>query len=155
MHPVRPGPHGPARSAPVRRKGRGPREAAMPGSPAKDSTAALTRWLKDQHAAVCACERQALDALHERKDESAYRKGMLDKARMLAALEREAEDLVKALPEEIRDRVRADLSSFSAGARMSITLDSVFYMSALLYPDDHKPGDPDNLQLLIASLEQP
>jgi hypothetical protein len=41
---------------------------------------------------------------------------------------------------------------FSKNAQTALRLDSVFYMSALLYPGDHQKGEPDNLEKLIASL---
>ena len=36
----------------------------------------------------------------------------------------------------------------------SLDIGSVFYMSALLYPDDHKPGEPNALESWLAELER-
>ena len=44
------------------------------------------------------------------------------------------------------------LNGFSLNASNSLRIGSVFYMSALLYPDEHKPGAPNNLEFLPAEV---
>ena len=70
-------------------------------------------------------------------------------AESLAALAEDAKPLLAPLPGELRFNLALALENFAAGARTALRLNSVFYMSALLYPDDHKSGDPDNLTLCI------
>ena len=72
----------------------------------------------------------------------------------LRVLCEEAKPLLEPLPGETRFNYALALESFSASARLSLRLNSVFYMSALLYPDDHKPGQPDNLTLCIDRMEK-
>ena len=75
---------------------------------------------------------------------------MKEKATLLAGMDREAVELVAGVEDAVlRDAVTHALHRFSNSARNSLRIGSVFYMSALLYPDDHKPGEPDNLRLFI------
>lgn len=42
------------------------------------------------------------------------------------------------------------LQQFSQSAETALSLNSSWYMSALLYPEDYKDGSPNNLEKLIA-----
>ncbi|MDL2290809.1 hypothetical protein LJC09_01720 [Desulfovibrio sp. OttesenSCG-928-F20] len=118
-----------------------------------DSVIALLDWLKERHAAVMACEQQALHALYEANDKKSHETLMRRKAELLAALDSDAAHLIAALPDDIRQTVQSGLKGFADSARNGLRLDSVFYYSALLYPDEHKAGEPDNLALFITQLE--
>ena len=72
----------------------------------------------------------------------------------LQSMAEDAKPLLAPLPGEARFNFALALESFSASARMSLRLNSVFYMSALLYPDNHRPGQPDNLTLCIERMEK-
>ena len=114
--------------------------------------AALAAWLRERSAAVKACERQAKAALYDSNDEAAYRERMRQKAALLAAAAGDAAPLLNALSGPEKDMARERLAAFSHNAATALRLDSVFYMSALLYPDDHREGEPDNLEKLVAAL---
>jgi hypothetical protein len=120
------------------------------------SAVSFIRWLKERHAAVFAVENEALRCL-DSGDTPSYRQKMREKAEMLAALTQDAQPLLAQLPDGLPDGMRsraiAGLSRFSASARNSLALDSIFYMSALCYPEDHKPGRPDDLMAWIARFE--
>ncbi|MDE7371445.1 MAG: hypothetical protein K2N07_06860, partial [Desulfovibrio sp.] len=73
-------------------------------------------------------------------------------AEAVAALANDAATVLAGLPDAVREPILRGLMRFSQSAAMGLKLGSVFYMSALLYPDDHKPGEPDNLALFIADL---
>ena len=77
---------------------------------------------------------------------------MQEKARLLASLEEEGEAYLEELPEQLQDQAGHRLHRFSASARNALRIGSIFYMSALLYPEDHKPGQPDDLQVFIRRL---
>ncbi|SDF14120.1 hypothetical protein [Desulfovibrio legallii] len=111
----------------------------------------LIAWLRQRHDAVMALEAAALARL-DAQDTPGYTQGMRRKAESLAALAEDAKPLLAPLPGELRFNLALALENFSAGARTALRLNSVFYMSALLYPDDHKPGDPDNLTLCIGRM---
>ena len=115
--------------------------------------AILVIWLRNRHAEVMATEEQALARL-DAGDTPGHNELMRRKADMLAAMAEDAKPLLEPLPGETRFNYALALEGFSASARMSLRLNSIFYMSALLYPDDHKPGQPDNLTLCIDRMEK-
>lgn len=108
-------------------------------------------WLKGQHEDIMSSERQALVCL-DAGDRDAYSEHMHAKARKLKDLHRLSKTHLAELPENERYEIEDKLSAFSRGATTALSLDSLFYMSALLYRDDHKPGEPDNLERLIQEL---
>ena len=118
-----------------------------------DPVSPLLDWLKQRHQTQKEYERKAYAALYNENNEAAYRTLMVERAELIAALDEEAADLVAALPEDKREAVAESLRRFAKGASNALRLESVFYMSALLYPDEHSQGEPDNLELLIARLE--
>ena len=113
----------------------------------------LVLWLRNRHAEVMATEAQALARL-DAGDTTGHNELMRRKAELLSSMAEDAKPLLEPLPGETRFNYALALESFSASARMSLRLNSVFYMSALLYPDDHKPGQPDNLTLCIDRMEK-
>jgi len=117
-----------------------------------DPVAALAAWLTKAHCDQKKLESDARFALYEKKDEVAYRQLMRERAERLADLEDESKDALNGVSESLYTEVSAALNRFSRGAQNALELDSVFYMSALLYPDDYQAGQPDNLERLIARL---
>ncbi|WP_319779120.1 hypothetical protein [Maridesulfovibrio sp.] len=94
-------------------------------------------------------EAQAYKALYEDKDDLAYREFMRRKAMTLADL---AEDVaVHDLP--VTDSVKKRIKRFSFSAAQSLEIGSVFFMSALLYPEDHEAGEPNDLDNFVAELK--
>ena len=120
---------------------------------AESSRKKLAEWLRERSDAVKNYERKAEAALYDDNNEAAYRSLMKEKAGLLASIAKDAASLVSSFAGQDRGRVAAALDSFSANAQTSLRIDSVFYMSALLYPDDHKKGQPNNLEKLVATLE--
>lgn len=111
--------------------------------------AAMLDWMEKRHAAIMGCEKEAY-ARMEAGDIDAYRAKMREKAENLSAIARDAEKMLAALPPELGNSLAERLAAFAGGANNALRLDSVFYMSALLYPDIRKPGEPDNLARCIA-----
>ena len=111
--------------------------------------ARLVAWLEEMHARVMQAEQAALAVMD---DMPAYTARMQEKARLLASLEEEGEAYLEELPEQLQDQAGHRLHRFSASARNALRIGSIFYMSALLYPEDHKPGQPDDLQVFIRRL---
>ena len=123
-------------------------------APSRQGSAALITRLKEAAARIAQLEQDAQTALRQEKNEDAYRQRLREKALFLAGLpESLAPDLADA-PSAARVLSEPALSRFARGAREALSLDSVFYMSALLYPDHHAPGEPNNLELLILDLEK-
>ena len=115
-------------------------------------TQSFIAWMEERYAAVMAAERHALDEL-DAGHTGAYTAAMKEKASLLATMDRDAAALAADVEDSaLRDAAAHALHRFSNSARNALRLDSVFYMSALLYPDDHKAGEPDNLRLFIDGL---
>jgi hypothetical protein len=111
-------------------------------------------FLRDRIRQVRDIENTAHDLLHNAGDEAGYRAAMQRKAELLAGLSAAAAPLLDALSLERRPMIEHRLDMFSQSARRSLDIGSVFYMSALLYPDDHKPGEPNTLETWLAELER-
>lgn len=107
---------------------------------------AFVEWLQAVCGRIADMETRGR-ALAESGDAAGYRALMREKAELLAGLSAEGRKHLDALPSPLRERAGARLRNFSASAGNALSLDSVFYMSALLYPDEHVPGEPNNLEL--------
>lgn len=118
-----------------------------------DKQLELKKWLSSQHNQIMGNEREALSCLAAGNTQG-YLDYLHKKAELLSTLYKNAKlaGLLSGLPESVSDMVDESLQRFSAGASTALSLNSPFYMSALLYPDDHREGEPDNLERLINSL---
>lgn len=96
-------------------------------------------------------ENSAKQALTDNKVDE-YRTIMLEKAKFLASLDRLSQNLLSTLPKDRQEYAADRLRQFSGSATMSISLNSVFYMSALLHPDDYVQGKPNDLEIFTADL---
>jgi hypothetical protein len=79
---------------------------------------------------------------------------MRGKAELLASLSADAAPYLGNLPPEKRPMIEHRLDMFSQSAGRSLEIGSIFYMSALLYPDDHQPGQPNTLEVWLKDLER-
>jgi len=113
----------------------------------------LADFLQPFHDEVMELERKALDAL-QRSDTDAYTAGMKAKAEKMKALYPLALPYLAKLPQAEAKPLDRTLHGFSASANNGLRVNSPFYWSALLWDDDAKPGDLDNLQKFINSLLQ-
>lgn len=111
-------------------------------------------FLRDRIRQVRDIESAAYDLLHNAGDDAGYREAMHRKAELLANLSANAAPFLDALSLERRPMIEHKLDMFSQSARRSLDIGSVFYMSALLYPDDHKPGEPNTLEIWLTELER-
>lgn len=118
-----------------------------------EALARLIQWLRGRHEQVMTMEARALQRL-DAGDTPGHNAGMREKAESLAALAEDAKPLLAPLPGELRFNLALALERFSASARMALGLGSVFYMSALLYPEDHRKGQPDDLLACIERMER-
>jgi len=110
--------------------------------------------LKRAAASVRALEAEAEDALINKEDTSTYRSKLEQKAMLIIDLEGEVEDLLVVLDPRLSRRIQGGLSRFAASAERGLGLDSLFYLSALLYPEDHAEGEKNDLEAFIENLEQ-
>jgi hypothetical protein len=113
---------------------------------------ALANFLDERAGAVHALEAEAAALIHGQQDQAGYAAVMRRKAELLAAIAEDAHELLDALPQPLADAAAARLEQFSANAGNALRIGSVFYMAALLYPDEHRPGEPNNLDILAAEV---
>ncbi len=106
----------------------------------------LATFLEDKAQYIRSLETSAHTALHEAKDHARYRELLLQKATLLQMLAQDAEVHVAALPEVIAQAVRERLERFVLSASNALRIDSIFYMSALLYRENHKEGEKNDLE---------
>lgn len=121
---------------------------------ADDAVDEAMRWLWRRHAEVMAAEELALERL-EAGDIRGHRRFMREKATLLATLADDAAAFLASagnLPPAMLNEIANALEPFASSARTGLSLDSIFYMSALLYRDDHKKGEPDTLSQRLDSL---
>jgi hypothetical protein len=119
----------------------------MPGELRADDKKFLN-WLEESCSRIKNLESGMKESL-KRGDEEAYKKLLLEKAHFLAGAAQAAKDVLQGLPAGGREYAESRLKAFSAGARAALSLKSYFYMSALLYDDEHARGAPNNLELLL------
>lgn len=111
-------------------------------------------FLRDRVQTIKNTEAEALRLLHEDNDEPGYRQAMQRKAEILASLAADARPLLDDAPLDKAPMIEHRLDMFSQSAKRSLDIGSVFYMSALLYPDDHQPGEPNTLEAWLGDLER-
>lgn len=86
---------------------------------------------------------------HGQGNQAGYVAKMREKAMLLADLAGDAQGLVLALDEAHATAAADRLERFSQSAATSLKVGSPFFMSALLYPDEHKPGEPNDLERYV------
>jgi len=94
-------------------------------------------------------EKQGQTLLRD-QGQKAYEDIMRQKATLLAAL---ADDVKKQFGNVGGEQMRR-LERFSFNAQTALSIGSVFYMSALLYPEDYEAGEPNDLERLAAEVGQ-
>lgn len=100
---------------------------------------------------INALEREAKQLLHETGNQQAYTLRLRQKALRLAGLIDELEGLDE-LPAHLRTMIQERVGSFSYEAERALRVDSIFYMSVLLYPENHADGTPNELEEFVAHL---
>ena len=108
-------------------------------------------WLEERARDVRRIEQQALREL-ERNNTQGYRDAMRGKAKLLASLPKASIPLVGGLPGDASQAIQEGLWRFARNAGNALSLDSVFYMSALLYPEDYREGEANDLELFLEEL---
>ena len=112
----------------------------------------LLDFLENCNKEIKTLETEAINFLEQGNNQK-HLERMQQKAQLLAGLSRNAKPYLQALPENVRQATKYRLDAFSESAAASLEIGSVFFMSALLYPDEHKAGEPNNLELFIEELK--
>ncbi|WP_319585114.1 hypothetical protein [uncultured Pseudodesulfovibrio sp.] len=118
-----------------------------------DALQELITFLENMSADVKRIEIDGENALAE-GGQTAFQACLEKKAKLLAGLAENSWVLVERLPNEQADGVASKLEQFSMSASTALRIGSVFFMTALLYPEDHKPGEPNDLDVFIGELRE-
>jgi hypothetical protein len=119
-----------------------------------DALDGLITALKGMTRSIRIIEGTAYTSLHEERDEGSYRDKMREKAEVLRELPEAMAPFMDEMEQRERDAIEARLAAFARSAGTALKLGSVFYMSALLYPEDYTEGEPNDLERWIVELEQ-
>ena len=114
--------------------------------------AVLADWLDTEACEIREIESRAYTALHHDNDESAYRDLMRSKALRLASLAEKGLPMAERLEQHERATAVKKMKRFSASASTALNIGSVFFMSALLYPDDYKDGQKNDLEVFAQTI---
>lgn len=113
----------------------------------------LVQKLNDIAAQIRKLESEAAIALYENSDKNSYSEKLAKKAEILVELPTMCEELTKDLSPEILSFIQDILGGISFSAGKALHLNSIFYMSALLYPEGYKDGDNNDLEDFIEKLQ--
>ncbi|MGE4536798.1 MAG: hypothetical protein AB7D37_06955 [Desulfovibrio sp.] len=103
--------------------------------------------------AIRRLEAEAGRALHEAGDTAGHRKHLTDKCLTLEGLPGEVADILSASDADGAAAFAAGLEDFARRAGMALSLESIFFMGALLYPEDYQDGDPNDLERFLDRFE--
>lgn len=119
----------------------------------KQALADLINFLEEKAVLVRRLEIEG-DEVLESEGQLAFQAKLEEKAEILASLGEKAWKLTEAVSGELGDEIAQKLEQFSMSASTSLRIGSVFFMTALLYPEDHKPGEPNDLDSYISELKE-
>lgn len=111
--------------------------------------AAAWEVVRDAAGRIRELEASATRLLHEAGDAPGHRKLMIEKCLLLEALPDEADEALAGSDAEGAAEFVAGLESFARRAGMALQLESIFFMMALLYPDDYQDGEPNDLERFL------
>jgi len=114
--------------------------------------AAVVSRLDDIAVQIRTLEAEADILLHEQNDPAGSEANFRRKAELLSELPEAVDEFLDDLEPDLRERVEAGVDRFSQRAMMALNQGSVFWMRNLLYPDDYKDGQPNDLERFIATV---
>ncbi len=97
-------------------------------------------------------EAQAREALFAQNDPATYRQKLEEKTMLLMELPELIEPFCDGLGRQALRELRAGVDSFALRAERAMELSSLFFMNCLLYPEDYKEGEPNDLEVFIERL---
>lgn len=114
---------------------------------------ALKDKLSVQAEKIRELEKKADAILKENYDLEQYRSLLEQKAHTLIALPEETEPFLNRIPDQTRDSVEQRLNSFAHNAEQALGIGSVFFMRQLLYPEDYREGQANDMENFIQTLQ--
>lgn len=119
----------------------------------KDATTRLVKALTLALTEICALEQQSKTFLYDQGDQQGYHNLQRQKAIQLCGLQDEL-PLEEDLPSHLKILAQEKIGSLAFEAERALRLDSVFYMSVLLFPEDYQDGGENELENLINALKR-
>lgn len=118
-----------------------------------DALRKLIEFLEEKASAVRRLEQEG-DEVIDTDGQLAFQAKLEEKAELLAELGEKAWPLTEAIDGPLGEEVAQKLEQFSMSASTALRIGSVFFMTALLYPEDHQPGEPNDLETYILELKE-
>lgn len=112
----------------------------------KENISKAISALENVAAQIRRIEAQAREALYSRDEIETYREKLEEKTTLLMELPETVAPFLEGMPGKPGAEIRRAAKDFSRRASQAWELDSVFYMSGLLYPDDYKEGEKNDLE---------
>ncbi|MGL1862052.1 MAG: hypothetical protein OCC46_05955 [Pseudodesulfovibrio sp.] len=112
----------------------------------------LIEFLEEKATTVNRLEKEG-DAVIDTEGQLAFQVKLEEKAEILAALGEDAWKLTKEIEGDFGREITQKLEQFSMSASAALRIGSVFFMTALLYPENHSPGEPNDLDSFIEELK--
>ena len=113
----------------------------------------LIEYLEATNAKVKQAEAEGERVLKS-DGQQAFQAKLEAKAELLAGLADKTWEMVERIGGSLGDEVAQRLEQFSMSASTALRIGSVFFMTALLYPEDHQPGGPNDLETYIEQLRK-
>ena len=111
----------------------------------------LIDFLEEANAKVKQLEAEG-DAAMANGGQTAFQVKLEKKAELLASLGNKAAPLTEAIGGDLGRKIDDRLGQFATSAATALRIGSVFFMTALLYPEDHQAGEPNDLETFITEL---
>lgn len=102
--------------------------------------------------AIRQLEAAAMEALG-RGDTLLHRENMMEKCDILLDLPEKAEPYLDGA-DDLTGKLKQGLAGFSRRAGQALDLESIFYMSALLYPEDYQDGELNDLERFLGEFPE-
>lgn len=112
----------------------------------------VIKKLQERACQIRKLEAEAAAILTDNYNLRAYHDLLEQKARILHDISDLGRDLTWDLDIDLQKLLRDRLGGFSHAALKALHLDSVFYMAALLYPENYQPGTKNDLEIFIDTL---
>jgi hypothetical protein len=114
----------------------------------------LMQLLKEIAAKLQILERQAAESLTPENNHDQYRKFQEEKTRLLISLPTRVADHLSGIEPQIQTTIEKGLLEFAEDAQMAQKVNSLFYMSVLLAPEENQEeADRNSFDSFIAKLE--
>lgn len=114
---------------------------------------AVIEYLEGVSVEVRRLEAEGDDVIGD-EGQAAFQAKLEKKAELLASLSDKAARLTAAVGGELGAFIDDRLVQFSTSASTALRIGSVFFMTALLYPENHQPDDPNDLEVFIEELRK-